>query len=260
MQDPWLGRFFTIDRFAEKYYDFTPYQYGANSPINFIDINGDSLWIQINKNNKALYVDGNLYNRDGTEYTGKGTKVDKNGNRKLKGFLKTTVANLDQASSKKEGNALVDGLQDSKEHFTIVKGYGGNSYDPKTNEITFDPSSTTGGLNTSGSTSRPTFIGLTHEMAHAFDDSRPGPIDLTPVGTTNQAEIFASHKENQIRSEHNLPLRVQYNKGTPIIDSFGNSIYYNTNYNDGYYKLNLQRKPIRNLVPAVTIPPIKKIK
>jgi RHS repeat-associated protein len=38
--DPQIGRFSTQDRFAEKYFDFTPYQYGANNPILFIDVNG----------------------------------------------------------------------------------------------------------------------------------------------------------------------------------------------------------------------------
>lgn len=45
MQDPTLGRFFTQDRFAEKYLSFSPYQYGANNPILYIDVNGDSLSI-----------------------------------------------------------------------------------------------------------------------------------------------------------------------------------------------------------------------
>ena len=43
--DAILGRFVTQDRFAEKYFALPPYQYGANSPINTIDINGDSLKI-----------------------------------------------------------------------------------------------------------------------------------------------------------------------------------------------------------------------
>jgi len=43
--DAQLGRFFAVDRFAEKYYDFSPYQYGANNPIKYIDVNGDSLML-----------------------------------------------------------------------------------------------------------------------------------------------------------------------------------------------------------------------
>jgi RHS repeat-associated protein len=43
--DPQLGRFHTQDAFAEKYYPLTTYQYGANNPINVIDINGDSTYL-----------------------------------------------------------------------------------------------------------------------------------------------------------------------------------------------------------------------
>lgn len=43
MYQPDLGRFFSQDRFAEKYYVLTPYHYGANNPLLFVDINGDSL-------------------------------------------------------------------------------------------------------------------------------------------------------------------------------------------------------------------------
>jgi hypothetical protein len=44
-QDPQLGRFTTIDRFAEKYYALSNYGYGAANPIKYIDVNGDSLKI-----------------------------------------------------------------------------------------------------------------------------------------------------------------------------------------------------------------------
>jgi hypothetical protein len=33
MYQPDLGRFFTQDRFAEKYYSMPPYQYAFNNPI-----------------------------------------------------------------------------------------------------------------------------------------------------------------------------------------------------------------------------------
>jgi RHS repeat-associated protein len=41
-----VGRFTTTDRFSEKYYSFSPYSYGANNPILFIDVNGDSLKVE----------------------------------------------------------------------------------------------------------------------------------------------------------------------------------------------------------------------
>jgi hypothetical protein len=37
------NRFLTVDRFAHKYPSMSPYQYAANNPMRFIDINGDSL-------------------------------------------------------------------------------------------------------------------------------------------------------------------------------------------------------------------------
>ncbi|HTK19771.1 MAG TPA: RHS repeat-associated core domain-containing protein, partial [Mucilaginibacter sp.] len=41
--DPVIGRFTTIDRFAEKYRTHTPYHYGLNNPTGNIDIHGDSV-------------------------------------------------------------------------------------------------------------------------------------------------------------------------------------------------------------------------
>ncbi len=44
MYEPTLGRFFTEDRFAEKYFDQNPYSYAFNNPALYIDVNGDSVW------------------------------------------------------------------------------------------------------------------------------------------------------------------------------------------------------------------------
>jgi RHS repeat-associated protein len=45
MYDASIGRFNRIDRFSNMYYGLSPYNYGANNPILFVDVNGDSLHI-----------------------------------------------------------------------------------------------------------------------------------------------------------------------------------------------------------------------
>lgn len=42
--DAQIGRFHVQDAYAEKYFNLSTYQYGANNPIVNIDINGDSIW------------------------------------------------------------------------------------------------------------------------------------------------------------------------------------------------------------------------
>ena len=44
--DPILGRFMQIDRFYHKYPSLSTYQYAANNPLYFTDINGDSLYVE----------------------------------------------------------------------------------------------------------------------------------------------------------------------------------------------------------------------
>lgn len=52
MYMPELGRFFTIDRFSEKYLSINPYHYGADNPVFYVDINGDSIVSIIRDRNK----------------------------------------------------------------------------------------------------------------------------------------------------------------------------------------------------------------
>ena len=57
MYDAQLGRFHTQDRFAEKYLDYSPYQYALNNPILYIDVNGDSANFS-QAMNKTLMIEG----------------------------------------------------------------------------------------------------------------------------------------------------------------------------------------------------------
>lgn len=53
-------------------------------------------------------------------------------------------------------------------------------------------------------------------------------------------EIFATHYENLLRKEHNLPLRKSYDSMNilPVLDSKGRNLYYNAAGETGYKRIN----------------------
>ena len=61
--DPILGRFTQIDPMCEKYYNFHPYAYCMNNPMNAIDLEGKYTEV-INKGNKTFQVVGGVPNND----------------------------------------------------------------------------------------------------------------------------------------------------------------------------------------------------
>jgi RHS repeat-associated protein len=232
--DPALARFTTQDAFAEKYYDFSPYQYGANNPVLFVDVNGDSLWIThrtgflgLGGKQTLLYENGNLYNRDGTTYTGK-----------VSGYLEKAKGALNNINAVTSGQGLLIQLEGSDFNFTIQRG--SNRFEPTSvalaglarqapgmaamagsgGTIFWKPGTTMSGPNQLGSTVRPSFIGLTHELGHASmaeqgmsDFSFFAPMHADPnLRRITNDEFNAVHIENQVRSEYGLPLREFYTK------------------------------------------------
>jgi uncharacterized protein RhaS with RHS repeats len=102
MYDPAIGRFFTQDRFAEKYYDFTPYQYGANNPIKYIDVNGDSInfsALMVSDLKAAINVLWDL-----SEQTGMNLKLAGNGNLEYSKNSKTGEALVSEVDGVKTGS------------------------------------------------------------------------------------------------------------------------------------------------------------
>ena len=233
--DAALGRFITQDRFAEKYYALSPYQYGANSPFRYIDINGDSIAINY-KGVNIFYNGGNLYNADGSKYSGK-----------IKSFLKAAIKAIEQLNKTDEGFSLVKELQESKNLF-IIKRNATNSFKSNNSSkssaniselqsvtgnsvgsagsggtIFWNPSSKNGGLDTKGNTFRPSYIGLGHEMIHASDANNGMlyPVqDYTNVVTgksymskhegLEKVEWRAVYRENILRKQSGISLRSYY--------------------------------------------------
>jgi RHS repeat-associated protein len=259
MFDDFLGRWFVIDRFAEKYYSLSPYCYAANNPIRYIDLNGDSIsivhrtgFLGLGKKETLTYNSGDLYKADGSAYTGK-----------IKGYLKSVVGALSSLNATTEGAALVSELQNSTNMFTIKNG-SDNSFVPNNpanaganltevqsatgntagssgsgGTIYWNSNSTNGGLDITGSTVRPAYIGLGHEMAHA-SDSNQGLLHFskdytnaitgaTYFSTHNgllKSEWRAAYRENIIRRQAGLSFRTHYgvNMTTRVPTGMGPSL------------------------------------
>ncbi|MBK8705370.1 MAG: hypothetical protein IPN33_18565 [Saprospiraceae bacterium] len=236
-QDPATGRFISIDRFAEKYNFQSVYAFAANNPIKFVDVNGDSIWIA-HKGNTYLYDNGNLFNSDGTEYTGK-----------MKGFLKQTVKALNKLNETNEGRSILSDLSQSENNFTIESGFnrflpddhGSFGINIVTNNTyafqVLDQRELLAGhlpftqIGDGGTIywQRDGAISLGHELAHAHD-ANYGLLDTrrTEVngGQSEIREIRAVYKENRIREQMGKKLRKNYNGGPNLLDSNKRPINY----------------------------------
>ena len=208
-------------------------------------------FLGLGKQREVTYNNGTVTNKDGPAYGGK-----------VKGFLKQAVSAINETAGGKEGANMVNEIQNSTSTITVVKSNEGNSYEPGTNTLKFDPSSREGGVNTTGSRDRPVFLELAHEMAHGLDDIS-GTLNMAPIPGQNftYAEQFATHMENQIRAEHLLPLRQCYAvdptgaRVYPLINNAGQSLFYN-NYD--YYRA-IQSQGVIAPLPTVTAPLINAI-
>jgi len=104
----------TIDRFAEKYTSITPYQYGANNPIKFIDVNGDSITVSYGDRSLS-YDNGNFYEN--------GSLVERNKRGKITGkgssFFRSVEGMISTLNSTDAGSEIVSQLSGSKNIFDI---------------------------------------------------------------------------------------------------------------------------------------------
>jgi RHS repeat-associated protein len=241
--DPQIGRFHTQDRFAEKYLDFTPYQYGANNPLRFIDINGDSIFIFVD-NHRYLYSNGQIYTYSGldkknnpiySEYT-----PDKGS------YLAGMQSSLTDLQFLTETGSELVSYFSGDNHAYINNCTNGNGIDldaqSTSNPINIGPELTGAEVpSTSGVQQNPLWIDIGHELAHRQDRLENGANVSQPWITVNgdvkarETEKYATYIENRMKKEFGLPLRTHYIMLLPqktgyepsrIIDANGNSLFY----------------------------------
>ena len=197
--DAALGRFTTNDRFAEKYYSMSPYQYGANNPVNNIDVNGDT--IVVNPNPNGLIDNVRMFLGFDTKYQ------------------KDVKADLQQLKKDdKEIGEMIIELEKSKNVHSITRTKRGKSnssgFDrekakkdiPQGSIINYDPDVKTD-INGNHRTPR---IGLSHELQHSSDVDK-GIMSYENIGNgIPMREIRAINTENKIRKRTGDAKRTEY--------------------------------------------------
>jgi RHS repeat-associated protein len=128
MFDNQTGRFFSQDRFTEKYYPLSPFQYVANNPISNIDVNGDSIWVSIGGQDYYYGKNGDkdyafFSGKDGAQYKGTDdfAKV-------LSGALKELMGVKDEEIQARLGVMLTSKFKVLM-HDGRTEGDGGNNAD-----------------------------------------------------------------------------------------------------------------------------------
>jgi RHS repeat-associated protein len=165
--DAAIGRFPTIDRYAEKYYPYSSYGYVANNPIKLVDVNGDS--IDVAAVASASPEEWAQTLSELQEFTGLELSIEKSGNMTYK------IPEGKLSGSKRARKMLMKAI-DHEETVTVVDNEGGGSRvnmdsdDPvEQNTIELDFSELSRFVNgTSGLDSRAYGFGINffHELGH----------------------------------------------------------------------------------------------
>ena len=105
-----------------------------------------------------------------------------------------------------------------RKNIIIQYGYNGT----EGNVVSWNNAIEIGGINENGNITRPTYIALGHELAHAVDQLyKKTEYGIWTKGPNSEdipnTEKYATYIENEIRAEAKLPLRTHYaiigNKG-----------------------------------------------
>ncbi|MCF6168393.1 RHS repeat-associated core domain-containing protein [Lutibacter sp.] len=222
--DPALMRFNKIDRFAEKYYDQSPYHFSKNNPIYFREIAGDSINVSnlMFKNGKlnaeGLYV---LFNTisDLQDITGTSISVNSSGNLVSKDGAKDANGNLSGSSKARSYlNSVISSTKTitmSNDNSKSTQGGGIGNVNINSNQIDGNiQAAKNGGVKELSFGYSMSFL---HESLHtatgalAYDPTATAATDIgDPPNTTPNATGPTVNKVNWFRTQLGLSTRSNY--------------------------------------------------
>ena len=185
MYDASIGRFMVTDRFSEKYFDFSPYQYAINNPVRLVDINGDSIWINYGDNQRVLYQNGELLsqNSDGfSSYSGDDE------------FVNAVFETLNTIGSLEIGEEVLNTLSSSESSFSFVNkasSAGDKSLSFKANEDNQGGTFQTAALLNPEILDGQKIEGTAHELFHGFQQEKGQLTSENGINSEVGAYLFA---------------------------------------------------------------------
>jgi RHS repeat-associated protein len=224
--DKWLGRYFNVDRLSEAYYDLNPYQYTANNPVKFIDVNGDYIYI---------WENGTQYRYENGETQKQNEKGKWINHSAQEGSYVSQIAGALEAITGGDPNSFGsqflglfenDNVNVSLFENTSQGDHKGKNETDGTDIYTF--SNQSGSIRTTGGSEKLNenfHITLGHELAHGLGNNLlskgalsdtwiPADPNIGLKDPIKNSEVFASMYENMLRAEQGLELRTHYIGGT----------------------------------------------
>ena len=202
MYDAALGRFTTTDRFAEKYYSMSSYQYGGNNPVGNIDVNGDSIVISPNPNGLIDHIKSRF---------GYDTKFQKTVKADLAQLKKDdkTVAQIILKLEDSENIHQITMVEDRRKgNLTEVDKEKAAKGISQGTTVRYDPYTQ---IEPSGEKRTPR-VGLSHELQHSYDADQGTMTREITVNGVLLIEVRAINTENKIRMKTGDPKRTKYGR------------------------------------------------
>ena len=200
--DAALGRFTTTDRFAEKYYSMSSYQYGGNNPVGNIDVNGDSIVISPNPNGLIDHIKSRF---------GYDTKFQKTVKADLAQLKKDdkTVAQIILKLEDSENIHQITMVEDRRKgNLTEVDKEKAAKGISQGTTVRYDPYTQ---IEPSGEKRTPR-VGLSHELQHSYDADQGTITREITVNGVLLIEVRAINTENKIRMKTGDPKRTKYGR------------------------------------------------